>query len=359
MRNLGLFSSTQFDKNKVFAVLYEEARELLLEICRRYTLNITPNVLQLVKKTYDLDKGFQFWKDLYGGMPPERWREKIDDSDIRAVARVLEKVSRYSRDDGLTFYRSYLRSRSLADADITSFQLITRCLPPEEIEAIVTSLEVQEFSRKAIEGGTLTNLNFAIDHIEKAASGPRFLVSMFRIVAAQYYEEYRSLLLNATSYSPIENHITHHNKYCRTLRSTIQVDKAIRHRMRQLGHVKNEVIGGVCVMTKKYVKRLIGIKSYELFVSSFSHNFSGEFRLELNIKIDLIRKLIRTIDTFTQDADNAVIAERARSVIGQIVRGLTDEQFRDVCCDRGFLEDLERINKSLFYYANERCKCVF
>jgi hypothetical protein len=358
MRNLGLFSSTQFDKNKVFAVLYEEARKLLLVICRWYNLNITPNVLQLVKKTYGLDKGFQFWKELYGGMPPERWREKIDDSDIRAVARVLEKVSKYSRDDGLAFYRSYLQSRSLADADITSFQLITRCLPSEEIEAIVTSLDVQEFARKAIEGGTLTNLNFAIDHIKKAASGQRFLESMFRIVAGQYFEEYRSLFLNATRYSPFENHITHLNKYCKTLRATIQKDRAIRRRMRQLGH-KNKVIDGVRVITKEYVKRFVGIISYELFVSSFSDNFSGEFRLELNIKLDLIRKLIRKIDSFTRDAGNAVMAERGRSVIGQIVRAITDEQFRDVCCDRGFLEDLERIDKSLFYHANERCKSVF
>ena len=97
----------------------------------------------------------------------------------------------------------------------------------------------------------------------------------------------------------------------------------------------------------------------QLFVSSFTHNFSGEFRLKLNIKLDLIRRLIRTIDTFTRYADDAVISKRGRSVIVQIVRGLTDEQFKGVCCDLGFLEDLKVIDKSLFDYVNEKCKSVF
>lgn len=358
MRNLGLFSSTQFDKNKVFAVLYEEGQALLLEICILYNLNIIPNVLQLIKKTYDRDKAFQFWKKLHGGMPPEQWREKIKTSDIRAVARVLEKVSEYSKDDGLAFYRSYLQSRSLADADITSFQLFTLCLPGEEIEAIVTSLDVQEFARSAVESGTLTNLNFAIDHIERAESGRGFLEKMFEIICAQHYAEYRSLLLNATNIRPIDNHITHLNKYSATLRTTIQKDEAIRYRKKQLAYTRTKVIDGVRVITKKYVKCFVGITNYDSFGSHFNHNFSGEFRLKVN-EIDLVHKLIRIVDRFTRNANNTVIAERGRRVIGQIVRALTEEQFRDVCCDREFLEDLESIDKSLFDNVNEKCKTVF
>jgi nucleoside phosphorylase len=357
LRNLGLFSSTEFDKSQVFAVLYDEARDLLLDICMQYRLNIAPYVLQSVEKTYDRDRAFQFWRELYGGMPPERWREKIKNSDIRAVASILEKVSKYSKDDGLAFYQSHLQFKSLADADITSFQLITLYLPPEEVEAIVTSLNVPEFAWKAVEGGTLTNLNWAIDHIERAASGPRFLKEMFLIIEELYYKEYRSLFLNATDYRPIENHINHLNKYSPRLRVTIAKDRSIQERVEQLRYVKNKVIGGVRVIKRRYVKNFVGIRKYDSFVSNFNHNFSEEFRLELN-NLDLILKLIRTINSFTRNADDTAIVERGRSVIGQIVRALTDEQIRGVCCDLRFLEDLEVIDKSLFDYVNEKCKSV-
>jgi hypothetical protein len=90
----------------------------------------------------------------------------------------------------------------------------------------------------------------------------------------------------------------------------------------------------------------------------FTAIFLPRERVQVN-ELDLIHKLIRTVDRFTRNADNTVIAEHGRSVIRQIVRALTDEQFRDVCCHREFLEDLESIDRSLFGNVNEKCKSVF
>jgi hypothetical protein len=239
-----------------------------------------------------------------------------------------------------------------------TFQLITLYLPGAEIELILRSLDARQFAIKAVQGRTLTNFDLAINHIERAATGGVFLRSVFRIIEAEFYGDFRSLFLIAKNYRPIENTINYLNKYRPSLRTVIATDREVQGRIEELRYVVNPVVEGVRIITRRYAKNLVGIKSYASFVSNFRENFSGKFRLEIE-NVQIVLKVVRTIWRFMGERKDNDVAARGKIVINQIVRELDDGHFKSLCCDLRFLEELERMDSDLYQYVSDKCRVVF
>lgn len=359
-RNIGLFSPTGLDKHVLLNLIYNEAKELLFDICIQYSLNITYNLLLSITKNPKLGKGeaFNFWNILCERLDDKVLIEKIDASEIRAVALLTREILGYSIQQGLDFYRKYIKLPNVINSDITSFQLFLFELPNDEVTNIIKQMSPDQFVQKAITGATLTNFNWAIDRIEMTDVGPKFLMETFSLIEANYYSQYRELILGAKGYRPIENHINHLNKYNPALRKQIAKDSELVNHTNKLMYTRNKVIDGVRLIGRRFVKNFVAITVLESFFTSFNYNFTGDFRLDFD-NMKLIKQLIRKIYKTTSVRKGTEIAEKGQLVISKIIRNLTDKQIKDICYDRQFLDYLEAINKSLLEYVGERCKGLY
>lgn len=358
---------TGFDNITVFKIIYEEAKDLLLNtISINYRIGIITYLIQFINRTYDREATLHFWTQLKTITDHQFWIEKIDRSDDLSVALLTMNLGKISQDEGTLFFETYIKNyfkRLYLETNLILFEHFTRYLFLDRIDNIIDELNLENFKDKVLDCSSLITVNLIIDRFTKKdregrwrEKGWKFLKILFENIDKNDFNNFKVFLLKQNSYETIQRLRETLNGICPSLRMKIDKDKEIAAHFQNLRYAKiRKSPSGTVTITRRMAKDILHLKSRKEFGKFLSANFD-DFELRFN-SFNTISRLIDKIYKMTHN--DGRYQELGANVINKIVYQLSDEVIKDACGDLRFLNMIEEIDKKLFDYISKKCRDIY
>lgn len=240
-------SKADFDNVKVFKIIYEEAKDLLLNtISINYRIGIITYLLQFINRTYNRDTALLFWKEIISKTDSPFWTDKIQKSDALSVALLTMNLGKISQSECVVFFEKYIRVnfKSLyQNTNLILFQHFIRYLPLDNVDELIEELDPENFKNQILDCNSLISINLIFTKFispdeegKERAKGMDFLKSVFRIIEHNDFDRFIAFLINQNGFVAIQRLREHLNQVNPNLRIKIDTDNNFAKHINDLRH---------------------------------------------------------------------------------------------------------------------------
>ena len=359
-------SRVEFDNIKVFKIMYEEARHLLLNsISINYRIGIITYILQFISRTYGSEEAIIFWQELCKNTDKSFWIDKIQNSDDLSVALLTMNLGKISPEEADLFFSNYIEihfKRLYLSTNLILFQHFIRYLSLPKIDNIIKEIDLETFKNYIFESTSIIPLNFVLQKFTATVEnhkvrdiGFRFLKTLFGEIERNDFNRFKSYLLNQESFAAIQRLRENLNQIYPSLRIKLEADNEFKSHINRIRNKSiKQTFDGKTIIKKKIVKGLLHLKSKDEFIKFIKNNFN-DFVLDFE-SFNTISRLFDKIYKMTyDDKDNREISKQ---VISRIVGQLSDNVMQEACRDQRFIELLEKIDSEIYNQFCNRCKDI-
>lgn len=346
-------SREDFDNIRVFKIIYEEAKDLLLNtISINYRIGIITYLLQFINRTYDSETALSFWEEIKLKTNTQFWIDKIERSDALSVALLTMNLGKISQNECTLFFERYVEThfkKLYLSTNLILFQHFIRYLSLDKVDVIIEELSPESFKSQVLECSSLISIIFIIDKFTKSKGqgkerekGLEFLKKVFMEIELNHFNNFKTFLLKQNGFATIQRLREALNQISPTLRTKIDTDKELAKHLQELRSqsIKKLPIG-TAIIKKKMAKGLLHLRSKKEFIKVLNLNFN-DFELEFNSLNTISRLIYKT----TQDDER--YKSLGLNVINKIIYQLSDEILTEACNDLRFLDMIEKIDNNLY-----------